>query len=751
MKFDAPTGPNPLDQERVVTQPHRRVEGRLKVSGQATYAAEYHLEHLAYGYVLGAGIAKGRILSIDTAAAQAAPGVQLVLTHENMPPQASSDTPVPQNYDATPQLRSAQVDYYHQAVAFVVADTFEQARAAAGLIRVKYAPEDGAFSLEDVLESAEPTEESPDSSLGDFEKAFKGSPVQVDVTYTTPDQSQSPMEPHATVAVWEGEQLTLYTSHQIVHWVKRGVAKTLNMAQRDVRIVSAYVGGGFGSKLMFYADAILSAVAARELGRPVKTALHRHLTYNHTSHRPATVQRLRLGAGPDGKLIAIGHDAYSGNLPGGDAEVAADQTKLLYAGPHRLIRTRLATLDLPPGGSMRAPGEAVGLLALEAAMDELAEALDLDPIELRVRNDTPYDPEKGPSRPFSSRRLVKALRTGAEAFGWERRSPQPGARQEGEWLIGMGVASAFRGNLVEPSGAQVTLEPDGTVTVETQMTDIGTGSYTILAQVAAEMLGLEVEQVRVRLGDSEFPRAAGSGGSFGANSSTTGLYYACLELRREIASRVGYAASSASFSDGAVHCEAESTPLSKVSREPVTVSGNVTWGDLTEKYAQASFGAHFAEVAVNAVTGETRVRRMLSVVSAGRIINPVTARSQCLGGMTMGVGAALMEELAVDERLGLFVNHDLAEYHVPTHADIPDLDVIFLDDLDELSSPIKAKGVGELGICGVGAAVANAVYNASGVRIRDYPLTPDKVLAGWSQVEGAPKARAGAGAQGKRA
>ncbi len=737
MNFDKPAGINPLDRQKVLTRPHTRIDGPLKVSGRATYAYEYReKEPATYGYVLSAGVAKGTIESIDTGRAEAAPGVLLVLTHENMPDQGESETPVPQQKDASPQLSGPEVSFYHQAVAFVVAESFEQARAAANMIEVKYRTEKGQYVLADVLGSAKPDEDSEDSVVGEFEQAFKDAPVTIDATFTTPDQSQSPMEPQATLASWNGDRLTVHTSHQVVHWVQAGLAKTLKVPQKNVRVVSAYVGGGFGSKLLFFADVVLASAAARLLGRPVKVALTRPQYYNSTSHRPATVQRVRLGATRDGLIQAIGHDTWSGNLPGGEGEPAADQTKLLYAGEHRLIRTRKAELDLPPGASMRAPGEAVGLLALEGAMDELAEALDIDPVKLRILNDVQHDPAKGPERPFSSRRLVDTLYVGADRFGWDKRQSKPGQVREGEWLIGMGMASAFRANLVQPSGAKVTLQPGGRLMVETQMTDIGTGSYTILGQVAAEMLGLPLEQVTVRLGDSDYPQASGSGGSFGANSSASGVYAACVKLRADILKKLNFASGSSTFEDGEVRCEANHVPLAEVAgKDGMSAEDKMTWGDLTEQYAQASFGAHFAEVAVNSVTGETRVRRMLSVAAIGRVLNPVTARSQCLGGITMGIGSALMEHLEVDPRYGLFINHDLAEYQVPVHADIPDLDVVFLEDLDDKSSPVKAKGTGELGICGVGAAVANAVYNASGVRIRDFPLTLDKVLAGWEKTE----------------
>ena len=733
MKFDRPAIPNPIDQERVVTRPHTRTEGPLKVTGQATYAYEYHLpEPPTYGFVLGAGMAKGRVTSIGTAAAEAAPGVLLVLTHENMPSQGKSETPVPQQEDASPQLAGPEVHHYHQAVAFVVAETFEQARAAASLIDVEYEVTPGQFTLADTVDSGEEPDDAVDSVVGDFEKAFGAAEVTVDLTFSTPDQSQAPMEPQATAAHWEGERLTVYTAHQVVHWVKRGLALTLNVPQKNVRVVSAYVGGGFGTKLLFFSDVVLSAAAARVLGRPVKVTLHRPLTFNNTSHRAATIQRVRLGADRSGNLIAVGHDAWTGNLPGGDTEPACEQTKYLYAGEHRQIRTRKTELDLPPGASMRAPGEAVGMLAIEGAMDELAEKLGLDPVELRLANDVQFDPERGPKRPFSSRKLAQALRTGAKAFGWDGRPGAPRERRAGEWFVGYGVASAFRTNLVKPSGATIRLEPGGTLIVETQMTDIGTGSYTILGQVAAEMLGLTLGQVQVRLGDSEYPPSSGSGGSWGANSSSAGVYAACDALRRDLAKKAGYTYANVVFRGGQVWQGAECTDLSALAgKDGVSATASMTYGDLDEQYAQAGFGAHFVEVRVNAYTAEIRVNRALSVVGAGRILNPMTARSQCLGGMTMGIGSALMEELHVDHELGLFVNHDLGEYHVPVHADIPDMDVIFLDELDDASGPLRAKGLGELGISGVGAAVANAVYNASGVRVRDFPITLDKVLAGW--------------------
>src|SRR3954464_9299597 len=389
---------------------------------------------------------------------------------------------------------------------------------------------------------------------------------------------------------------------------------------------------------------------------------------------------------------------------------------------------RLAVLDLPEGNAMRAPGEAPGMMALEIAMDEMAEKLGMDPIELRIRNDTQVDPEK-PQRHFSQRRFVECLRTGADRFGWSRRSARPGQRREGQWLIGMGVAAAFRNNLLTKSAARVRLDGRGKVIVETDMTDIGTGSYTIIAQTAAEMMGVPIDDVVVRLGDSRFPTSCGSGGQWGANNSTAGVYAACMKLRESVAKRLGFEDADSAFSDGQVRSGNRSAPVAQAARDgDLSAEDGIEYGDLAKKYQQSTFGAHFVEVGVDVATAEIRVRRMLAVCEAGRVLNPKSARSQVIGAMTMGVGAALMEELVVDKRLGYFVNHDLAAYEVPVHADIPHQDVIFLDETDPISSPMKAKGIAELGICGVAAAVANAVYNATGVRVRDYPITLDKLL-----------------------
>ncbi|MET0267682.1 MAG: aldehyde oxidoreductase molybdenum-binding subunit PaoC [Duganella sp.] len=732
MKFDQAAKQNPIDQLKVVGKPIDRIDGPLKVTGRATYAYEQHAAapNAAYGYVVGAAIAKGRIASMALEAARQAPGVLAIITADNAGPLDKGA------FYTARALAGPEVDHYHQAVAVVVAQTFEQARAAAQLVRVRYVREKGAFDLAAARAQAPVAKPAafgppPETALGNFIGAFAAAPVRFDADYATPDQSHAMMEPHATIASWRDGRLTLWTAIQQINWGVRDIAKTLGIPKENVRIVSPYIGGGFGGKGTILCDAVLAALAARVVGRPVKVALARPLMFNNVTHRPATLQRLRIGAGRDGKITAIGHESWSGNLRGGRPEAATIQTGVLYAGANRMTRLRLAQLDLPEGSAMRAPGEAPGMMALEIAMDEMAEKLGLDPVAFRVLNDTQVDPFK-PQRPFSRRQLVQCLETGAEKFGWGRRHARPASQREGRWLIGMGVAAAIRGAPISKSAARVRLDAAGMITVETDMTDIGTGSYSIIAQTAAEMMGVGVARVVVKLGDSQFPESAGSGGQWGAASATAGVYAACVKLRQAVVNKLGLAPSDAlevAFADGMVRHGQRAFSLAQAASDGELVGEDaMEYGELSKNYVHQTFGAHFVEVAVDSVTGEIRLRRMLAVCAAGRILNPKMARSQIIGGMTMGAGAALMEELVVDKRFGLFVNHDLAGYEVPVHADIPHQQVIFLDEVDETMSPLKAKGVGELGISGVAAAIANAVYNATGVRVRSYPVTLDKLL-----------------------
>ena len=747
MKFDTPATNNPIDQLKVVGQPVSRIDGPLKTTGTAPYAYDRNdvIANQAYGYILGSSIAKGRIASINLSAAKAYPGVITIVTYQNAGKLAKG------KYNTALLLGGPEIQHYHQAIAIVVAETFEQARAAAHLIQVKYERSKGYYDLEKEKPKGVPTDDTGaagESAVGNFDAAYVSSSLKLDATYSTSHESHSMMEPHATIAAWDGGQLTLWTSNQMIDWAVGDMAKTLGIAKEKVRVISPYIGGGFGAKLFLRSDALMAALAARAAQRPVKVNLQRALIPNNTTHRSATIQRIRIGANKEGLITAIGHESWSGNLPEGGPEAGAFQTRSLYAGANRMTSNRVSRLDLPEANAMRAPNEASGLAALEVAMDEMAEKLGMDPIEFRIRNDTQIVPdsppkpsstdsqskkpeEKEPSTqpPFSLRQLVKCFQIGAKQFEWSKRKAKPGELREGRWLIGLGVASAYRDNVVTKSAARVRLDKRGYLTVETDMTDIGTGSYTIIAQTAAEMMGVPLAKVNVRLGDSNFPVSSGSGGQWGGNSSTSGVYAACVKLREAIAQKANFNIDSVIFSDEKISHGSQSFTLAELAgSQGISAEDMIEFGDLDKKYQQSTFGAHFVEVAVDAYTGETRIRRMLAVCAAGRILNPKTARSQVIGAMTMGVGAALMESLEVDQRYGYFVNHDLAGYEVPVHADIPHQEVIFLEETDPISSPMKAKGVGELGICGVAAAVSNAIYNATGVRVRDYPVTLDKLI-----------------------
>ncbi len=728
MKFDTPAGPNPIDRMKVVGRAHDRIDGPLKVSGQAAYAFERREPaNPAYGWIVGAAVAKGTIRWIDTDEARAAPGVLAVVTARDAGPLGKGDR------NTVRLLGGPRIDHYHQAIAVVVAETLEQARAAAALVRVDYDRAAGSFDLDEALKAAPATDDDGKRAradrVGSFETAFAAAPVQLDAEYSTPDHTHAMMEPFASIAQWNGDELELWTSNQMIDWGRSDLARTLNLPKEKIRFHSPYIGGGFGGKLFLRADALMAALGARAVGRAVKIAMPRALMANNSTHRPATRQRIRIGASRDGTITAIAHESGSGDQPGGGPENAIGQTKLLYAGANRLTALRLAVLDLPEGNAMRAPGEAPGMMALEIALDEMAEKLGMDPVEFRIRNDTQVDPAR-PERQFSQRQLTRCLTEGADRFGWSNRTARPGQVRDGRWLVGMGVAAAFRNHVSRPSGARVRLD-GGIVTVESDMTDIGTGSYTIIAQTAAEMLGVPVEAVVVKLGSSDFPASAGSGGQWGAANATAGVYAACVKLREAVTQRLGLPLD-ATFANGRVRSGTISQPLSKAGS--LVAEDRIEFGELGKTFQLSTFGAHFVEVGVDSYTGATRVRRMLAVCAAGRIINPKSARSQVIGAMTMGVGAALMEELAVDRRFGLFVNHDLASYEVPVHADIPHQEVVFLDEADDKANPMKAKGVGELGLCGVGAAVANAIYNATGIRVRDYPLTLDKYLGQLPQL-----------------
>lgn len=724
LKMDAPQ-PRHLDEtaQGVLGAPQDRPEGPLKVSGRAVYAAEHELDNMADGFLVRATISKGRVVRIDEASVKAMPGVLAVISDERF-----LRNPAQGGAGAAPVQGAAEVAYFGQPIAVVVAETFEQARHAARSLKVEYAVEEADVDPETASKVDTPDKRQLDQ--GDIAAAMGDAPHAVDVTYTTPVQSSAPMEPHASIAEWDGDRLILRGSYQMLKFNRAELADSLGISAQNVRILSPYVGGGFGSKLGIAPEAVAASIAAQELGRPVRVVMARQQVFEGTMRRSETRQRIRLAADTEGRLTALGQEDRVSNLVGESfSEPTAQATHFLYGGENRRFKQEVARVNRTCAGSVRAPGEAVGMLALECAMDELAEAAGLDPIELRKRNIPDLHPESGIQ--YSARSLAACLDEGARRFGWSERSPEPGQRREGEWLIGLGMATAARANVLSEAQARVTLHPDGTALVETDMTDIGTGTYAVLRQLVAEMLGLPSEKVEARLGDTDLPPGPGSGGSWGASSSGSAAFLACRGIRQMLATKLGCTADELRLQDGTATGGNLRAPLADLLTDgPMVEEGHLVPGTTAKEFSQASYGAHFAEVAVNATTGETRVRRMLGVFAAGRILNEKTARSQCQGGMVWGIGAALTEEIAHDPRDGHIVNRDLAEYHVPVNLDVPQIEVAFLDERDDAACPIQSKGIGELGISGAGAAVVNAIYNACGVRVREYPATLDKVLAG---------------------
>ncbi|WP_420136617.1 xanthine dehydrogenase family protein molybdopterin-binding subunit [Sphingomonas sp.] len=729
--MDAPFEHSLLDtaQKPHVGTARSRIDGPLKVSGRAAYAGEHFPDGLAHGVLIRAPFGKGRVTELDATTAKTMPGVLEVITDERLIRNGGDFAG-----DAAPPQGVSDVVYFGQPVGVVVAETFEQARAAALTVEVAFeAANDGLFDMDGALDTAEPPTNDIfglfliHTEQGDVDQAMHGAKAHVDGVWTTPSQSHSAMEPHSAIAMWQDDRLTLYASSQAPAMARDQLASVLGVQPDKVRIQSPFVGGGFGGKLGLMPETAAAAIAAQHVGRPVKIALTRQNVFEITGRRPATWQRMRLGADDAGKMAAIGHETITDQLAGEIFfEPAGIASHLLYEGENRLVDHKVVRVNKLLAVSMRAPGEAVGQLSLECAMDELAEQLGLDPVELRLRNEPERHPEEG--MPFSSRSLAECLRTGAERFGWAGRNMRPGGLRQGEWLIGHGMAASARGNLFGPSTARVRIQPDGQVLVETEMTDIGTGTYTILAQIAADLLGVSIDRIMVRLGDTDQPRSAGSGGSWGAATAGSSVYAACSKLREMLAEAAGVPADKASFADDALLADGQRHPLQSLVGDGMEVEGDVAPGESNKRFSQASYGAHFCEVRVNVTTGEVRLTRWTSVLAAGRIINTKTATSQAIGGIVFGIGGALTEELVHDARTGKVVNRDLGEYHVPVHADIPDIDVLFLEERDPVANPLLAKGVGELGTCGSGAAVANAIYNATGVRVREFPITLDKLL-----------------------
>jgi len=737
-------------QTGVIGKPIDLVDGRLKVTGGARYSAEMPVTNVTYGVLIQITIAKGRIAQLDTRAALQVPGVLAVITHKNapkLPAQSGSKQPGGAPPRKLSLLQDDVIYYSGQPIGVVVADTFERAAHAAALVRVSYQESKPSVDMESELESAfapsSINDKPTDSSRGDLTSGLTGTAVRIEQTYTTPVETHNPMEPHATLAVWEGERLTLYDATQGVFDTQRTAAQTLGIPPENVRVITHFLGGGFGCKGSTWSHVVLAAMVARQVKQPVKLVLGRPQMFGPVGFRPQTVQRIILGATREGKLTAIRHESTNQTSSFDDwTESAAVATRMLYACPNVETSHRLVRLDTGTPCQMRAPGEAPGTYALESAMDELAYALKMDPIELRLRNYADADPES--SKPWSSKSLRECYRRGAERFGWARRNPAPRSMRDGNILVGWGMATATYPTNRAPASALARILPDGTALVQSGSQDIGTGTYTVMTQIAADTLGLPPEKVRFELGQTDMPKSPVSGGSQTAASTGSAVQLAAAAARSKILQiAIADAASPLRganeqdctvlngrlfLKDNPSKGETYGAILARHGLQMVEAQGDAKPGEEKQQFSMHAFGSQFAEVHVDPDLGEVRVTRWVGVFAAGRILNAKTARNQLMGGIVNGMGMALMEQTVTDPNRGRIVTADLAEYLVPVNADVPQIDIVFLDEQDPHVNPIGAKGIGELGITGAAAAIANAVYHATGKRIRDLPITLDKLL-----------------------
>ncbi|MDB5790948.1 MAG: aldehyde oxidase and xanthine dehydrogenase molybdopterin binding [Massilia sp.] len=737
----------------IIGAPINRTDGWAKVSGTALYSAEHKVDGLAHAVLVTSTIASGRIKHIDTGEAGKVPGLLLVMTHENvlqLPRETKAGKVSPPIGRVLSLLQDADVHYNNQPIAVVVAESFEAAREAGARLRVEYEIYERApakLDFEEAKQHVHPPEkvltQKPDTQRGDVQAGMLSGSASIDATYRTPVEHHNPIEPHATIAAWDGEQLTLYDSTQYMKGVQRTVAGTLGIDPENVTVLCPYVGGGFGCKGSVWSHVLLAAMAAKMAGRPVKLVLDRNQMFGPVGQRPVTDQRMRLAAMTDGRLTASAHDtvAYTSMIEDW-IEPCGLMTRMMYEVPNQETSHRLARMNLGTPTFMRAPGEASGSFALESSMDELAWELGIDPLLLRLQNYAERDP--GKDLPFSSKSLRQCYALGAERFGWSRRDPAPRSMRDGDKLVGWGMATATYPTNRSKGAASATMLPDGSAVFRSSTQDLGTGTYTVMTQIAADALGVPVERVRFELGNSQLPEAPVSGGSttvasvgpavlaaggalrlkligiavadersplFGALAEDIDVRDGELFLRADPSRRDAMAAIVARHGSGAVEVEAEAEP-----------------GDASKQFSMHAFGAVFVEVHVDELLGEVRVPRVVGVYGVGKLMNQKTGHSQLMGGIVGGLGMALFEETVFDKRNGRAVNGNLAEYHVPTNADIGSIEVLTVEEVDPHVNPLGAKGIGEIGITGVAAAVANAVFHATGRRIRDLPITLDKLL-----------------------
>jgi xanthine dehydrogenase YagR molybdenum-binding subunit len=736
----------------IIGKPQDRIDGKLKVTGQAMYAGDHQAENLAFGYLLTSTIARGSIEAMDTGAAERSSGVEAVYTPFNPLKlyHGLEQSEGAMSGEILPPLQDQKILNYGQIIGLVVADSFEQARDAAALVKTRYDAQDPVASWEkgiqhqftpDTVGEEKATIKILAAGVQSIDDALRASPVLMDATYTEPIYHHNPMEPHATTAVWQGDRLTIYDATQGVIAHRLNVAAVLGIDVDMVRVICPFVGGAFGCKGSMWMFSPLTAAAARALNRPVKTILTREQMFTLVGHRPALIQHLTLGANQDGTLRAVKHDVQSTvSFSKFFVEAAAHRTsRLLYKSPNIEVNHTLVPWDVGGPTFMRAPGCAPGMFALECAMDELAVKSGIDPVELRIKNDSDLYP--GRNVPWSSRHLVECFQLGAEKFGWSKRISDPGTVREGDWLIGMGTASALYPAHRNKASAKVRLQADGTAQVSSATQDLGTGTWTVLAIVGADSLELPIEKIRTELGDSALPPAPTSGGSTSVSSVTPAIQKAAESAKKKLIQLAikdkkspfaGMKIEDVVYRDGQLVGGGKSVDfgsvLSATGRGSVEATEMAAAGEEEEKYAFHSFGAQFCQLKVNRWTGEIRIQRITSVMDVGTVINMKTARSQILGGVVFGIGMALLEGSILEEKTGRYANANFAEYLVATNADIPEVDIHFVIKPDTIFNPLGARGIGEIGITGMPSAIANAVYNATGRRIREFPIRPESLL-----------------------
>lgn len=733
--------------------PIDRIDGRMKVTGGANYFADFELPNMAYCVVVGSEIARGTITGMDTKRAQGAPGVLGVFTHQNMSAIPGWDAPVGGEADGPPPrprgeqyriLSSPKILFDGQPVAIVVADSFERATYAASLVKATYAKQATRTDLrKHVAEGISPGGSGGGNYLRGKADAYQSAPVTLEANYTIPVEVHNPMELHGILAHWTGaDQLMIYAKTQGVNATQQAMAEAFKINPKNIHVHTEFMGGGFGMGLRTWPQETAVVAIARKIGRPLKLVVSRSQMFTLVGHRPYTMQTIQMGADRDGKLIGIAHAATAETASYEDfTEATVNMTKFLYACPNVSTRYRIVRLDRSVPIWMRGPGEATGAFALESAMDEMAHKLNLDPLDFRLRNYTETDPEH--NRPYSSKHLREAYQRGAEAIGWSNRQNQPGSVREGDWLVGYGMSTGTFNAFRWEASARALLKADGSLTVQSAVTDIGPGTGTALTMIAHNVLGVPLNKIKVEYGDTSLPKAPTQGGSAIVSAVGSAVFDVCTSIKKaliELATKpgaplTGRQADELTLADGVLSVEKE--PGKKVavgelmSTNNLTVidkSGESKGGPELEKYSMYSFSVHFVQVRVNPMTGVVRVAKAVSVADSGRIISPKTAASQMIGGVTGGIGMALTEEAIIDHRFGRFVNNNLADYHVAVHADVPAIETIMIDKPDPIINPMGAKGMGEIALIGFAGAVANAVFNATGQRVRDLPITPDKVM-----------------------